>query len=189
MSYDVEECCEEAGGVTSEMTDSEVIEHQVKYYKEKLTKCLKTKKRAELNKIAQQKFIDENKDLIDECDKQGVSLPFDLHFIHPDTEEMGDEIVESSRSSKCADKYTWLSDEEIESMEQQVFKYHEREKEIINEHFCHINDGKYTHGQLNALINEYVSIENLKLVLVDRIRGNIMKKDIRLSHEEFSSIK
>ena len=190
MSYEVTECCEEESDEMPEMTDAEVIEQRVKFYKERLTKCLKTKKRAELSKIAQQKFIDENKDLIDECDKQGVSLPFDLRFIHPDTEiDDEEEIVESSRSSKWADKYTWLSDEEIESMKQQVFKYHEREKEIINEHFSHCNDGKYPSGQLNALIDEYVNIEKLKLVLVDRIRGNMMKKDICLSHEAFSSIK
>lgn len=111
---------------------------------------------------------------------------------------MSDEIADPSRSSKWADKYTWLSwadkytwlsDEEIESMKQQVFKYHEREKEIINEYFCHVNDGKHPAGQLNALIDEYGSIERLKLVLVDRIRGNLMKKDIRLSHEVFSSNK
>lgn len=190
MGYDVEDCREEAGDEMPEMTDAEVIEQRVKFYKERLTKCLKTKKRAELSKIAQQKFIDENKDLIDECDKQGVSLPFDLRFIHPDTEmddEVSEEVVESSRSSKWADKYTWLSDEEIESMKQQVFKYHEREKEIINEHFSHCVDGKYPPGQLNALIDEYSHIERLKLVLVDRIRGNLMKRDIRLSHEQFSS--
>lgn len=129
--------------------------------------------------------------MIDECDKQGVSLPFDLHFIHPDTDniEIDDEeaVLESSRSSSWAKKYTWLTDEEIESMKQQVFKYHEREKEIINEHFCHVIDGKYPPGQLNALIDEYSHIERLKLVLVDRIRGNLMKRDIRLSHEQFSS--
>ena len=72
-------------------------------------------------------------------------------------------------------------------MKQQVFKYHEREKEIINEHFCHVNDGKHPAGQLNALIDEYVSIERLKVVLVDRIRSNLVKKDVHLSHEQFSS--
>lgn len=169
----------------SKMTDDEVIEQKVKFYKEKLTKCLETKRRAELIKIAQQKFIDENKDLIDECDKQGVSLPFGLSFIHPDT-DVEEESIDSS-NEKWAKKYTWLSDEEIESMKQQVFKYHERQKEIINEHFFHANDGKYPSGQLNALIDEYTSIERLKLVLVDRIRGNMLKKDIRLSYEQFSS--
>ena len=132
-SHDVK--CEEAPMYKSEMTDDEVIEQKVKFYKERLTKCLEIKRRAELIKIAQQKFIDENKDLIDECDKQGVSLPFDFSFIHPDKEICDEEIVKSTCSSKWADKYIWLSDEEIESMKQQVFKYHEREKEIINEHF------------------------------------------------------
>lgn len=183
-SYDK---CEEAPMSKSEMTDDEVIEEKVKFYKEKLIKCLETKRRAELITIAQQKFIDENKDLIDECDKQGVSLPFALSFIHPDTEMGDEEIADPSCSSKWADKYTWLSDEEIESMKQQVFKYHEREKEIINEHFCHANDGKHPAGQLNALIDEYRSIERLKLVLVDRICSNLVKKDIHLSHEHFSS--
>ena len=183
-SYDK---CEKAPMSESKMTDDEIIKQKVNYYKEKLTKCLETKRRVELIKIAQQKFIDENKDLIDECNKQDAILPFDLSFIRLDTEMDDEEIVKSSCSSKWADKYTWLSDEEIESMKQQVFKYHEREKEIINEHFCHTNDGKYPAGQLNALIDEYRSIERLKLVLVDRIRGNLVKKDIRLSHEQFSS--
>ena len=173
----------------SKMTDDELIEQKVIFYKERLTKCLENKKRANLNKIAQQKFIDENKDLIDECDKQGVSLPFDLRFIHPDSDtDVEEESIDSS-NEEWAKKYTWLSDEEIESMKQQVFKYHERQKEIIDEHFFHANDGKYPCGQLNALIHEYVNIEKLKRVLIDRIRSNILKKDIRLSHEEFSSIK
>lgn len=186
-SYDK---CEEAPMSESKMTDDKVIEQRVKFYKEKLTKCLEMKKRANLNKIAQQKFIDENKDLIDECDKQDVSLPFDLRFIHPDsyTDVEEEESIDSS-NEKWAKKYTWLSDEEIESMKQQVFKYHERQKEIIDEHFFHANDGKYPCGQLNALIAEYVNIEKLKCVLIDRIRSNILKKDIRLSYEEFSSIK
>lgn len=187
-SYD-DKCEEEAPMSNSEITDDEIIKQKVNFYKERLTKCLKIKRRGELIKIAQQKFIDENKDLIDECDKQGVSLPFDLHFIHPDSDSDTDveEDADPLCSSKWADKYTWLSDEEIESMKQQVLKYHERQKEIINEHFFHANDGKYPSGQLNALIDEYTSIERLKLVLVDRIRSNLVKKDIRLSHEQFSS--
>lgn len=180
---------EEAPMSESKMTDDKIIKQKVNFYKERLTKCLEIKRRGELIKIAQQKFIDENKDLIDECDKQGVSLPFDLRFIHPDSYTDVEEEEESIDSSneKWAKKYTWLSDEEIESMKQQVLKYHERQKEIINEHFFHANDGKYPSGQLNALIDEYTSIERLKLVLVDRIRGNLMKKDIRLSHNQFSS--
>ena len=187
MEYEVTEAACEDGAPMSKMTDDEVIEQRVNFYKEKLTKCLEMKKRANLNKIAQQKFIDENKDLIDECDKQGLSLPFNLRFIHPDSDtDVEEESIDSS-NEKWAKKYTWLSDEEIESMKQQVFKYHERQKEIINEHFFHANDGKYPSGQLNALIDEYASIERLKLVLVDRIRGNLVKKDIRLSHNQFSS--
>jgi len=186
------ECCEEADDEMREMpemTDEEVIEERVKHYKKRLTKCLETKKRAELIKIAQQKFIDENKDLIKECDEKGVSLPFDLRFIYPE------EVIDEDEDPKSADdrlhdlweeKYTWLTDEEIESMKQQVFKYHERQKEIINEHFCHVNDKKYLPGQLNALIDEYASIEKLKLVLVDRIRSNVMKRDIKLSHQQFA---
>lgn len=189
-----EECCEaEAVDEMSKMTDEEVIEERVKYYKERLTERLEAKKRAELNKIAQQKFIDENKDLIKECDDKGVTLPFDLRFIHPDTEtDDDDDECEESVSTNVrlrdswAEKYTWLTDEEIESMKQQVFKYHERQKEIINEHFCHINDKKYRSGQLDALIDEYASIEKLKLVLVDRIRSNIAKRDINLSYHQFA---
>lgn len=186
-----EECCDKARDEAYEMTDEEVIEERVKYYKESLTKCLETKKRAELDKVAQQKFIDENKDLIKECDDKGVKLPFNLRFIHPVTETDDDDEYEEPVSSndrlrECKEKYTWLTDEEIETMKQQVFKYHERQKEIINEHFCHINDKKYLPGQLNALIDEYASIERLKLVLVDRIRSNVMKKDINLSYQQFA---
>lgn len=186
------DCCEEAGDEMREMpgmTDEEVIEERVKYYKERLTKCLETKKRAELSKIAQQKFIDENKDLIKECDEKGVSLPFDLCFIHPEEEIDVDEDPKSANDrlhDLWEEKYTWLTDDEIESMKQQVFKYHERQKEIINEHFCHVNDKNYLPGQLNALIDEYASIEKLKLVLVDRIRGNVMKRDIKLSYQQFT---
>lgn len=193
------ECCEEAGDEMlremSRMTDEEIIEERVKFYKERLTKCLETKKREELSKIAQQKFIDENKDLIKECDEKGVSLPFDLRFIHSDEAIDVDEVIYEDEDPESADdrlhdlwegKYTWLTDEEIESMKQQVFKYHERQKEIINEHFCHVNDKKYLPGQLNALIDEYASIEKLKLVLVDRIRSNVMKRDIKLSHQQFA---
>lgn len=186
----MEEYCEEAGDEMCEMpemTDEEVIEERVKYYKERLTKCLETKKRAELSKIAQQKFIDENKDLIKECDEKGVSLPFDLHFIHPDTGTDDAEEESVSVNNSWKEKYTWLTDEEIESMKQQVFKYHERQKEIINEHFSHANDKKYLPGQLNALIDEYRSIEKLKLVLVDRIRSNIVKRDINLYCQLFTS--
>ena len=189
MECEVTEAACEDEAPMSKMTDDKVIEQRVKFYKERLTKCLEMKKRANLNKIAQQKFIDENKDLIDECDKQDVSLPFDLRFIHPDSDtDVEEESIDSS-NEEWAKKYTWLSDEEIESMKQQVFKYHERQKEIIDEHFFHANDGKYPCGQLNALIAEYVNIEKLKCVLIDRIRSNILKKDIRLSYEEFSSIK
>lgn len=193
MAHMFEECCEEAVDEMPEMTDEEVINKRVEFFKNRLTACLKTKKRVELTKIAQQKFIDENKELIDECEKQGVSLPFDLRFINSgketDIEEECVNVDDDCSHDKWAEKYTWLSDEEIKSMKQQVLKYHDRQKEIINEHFCHVNDKRYLPGQLNALIDEYASIEKLKLVLVDRIRGNMMKRDIRLSHEEFSSNK
>lgn len=183
-----DECCDTARDEMSEMTNEEVIEERVKHYKERLTKCLETKKRAELIKIAQQKFIDENKDLIKECDEKGVSLPFDLQFIHTDieTDDEEPEIANDCLRDSWEEKHTWLTDVEIESMKDQVFKYHERQKEIINEHFCHVNDKRYLPGQLNALIDEYASIEKLKLVLVDRIRSNIMKREINLSYQQFA---
>lgn len=42
-------------------------------------------------------------------------------------------------------------------------------------------------GQVNALVDEYGTIEKLKLVLVDRIKSNILRDGIQLACENFEN--
>lgn len=85
-------------------------------------------------------------------------------------------------------EYTFLSKEEIEALKKRYKELEARQIEILDN--CTSEDFllvERSAGQVDALVDEYGAIEKLKLVLVDRIKSNILRDSIRLACENFEN--
>lgn len=83
-------------------------------------------------------------------------------------------------------EYTFLSKEEIETLKKRYKELEARQIEILDN--CTSEDFLFVEraaGQVDALVDEYGAIEKLKLVLVDRIKSNILRCGINLACENF----
>lgn len=85
------------------------------------------------------------------------------------------------------EKIKWLSEPDIEELRKKYKALEEREKEILEISTDPVKISEFADGQLTALIDEYQASEKLKLIIVDRIKSNISKKDIRLSAKYFGN--
>lgn len=85
------------------------------------------------------------------------------------------------------EKIKWLSKSDIEELRKKYKALEEREKEILEISTDPDRISEFAEGQLAALIDEYQASEKLKLIIVDRIKSNIAKKDIRLSAKYFGN--
>lgn len=91
------------------------------------------------------------------------------------------------RSDLYDEKIKWLSESDIEELRKKYKALEEREKEILEISTDPVRIPEFAEGQLTALIDEYQASEKLKLIIVDRIKSNIAKKDIRLSAKYFGN--
>ena len=100
------------------------------------------------------------------------------------SEEFLEERVYSNRDVDIAKK-KWLDDAQLSELKSKYKALEARQSEILDictskEEIQNLGD-----GQLDALINEYLASEKLKLVIVDRIKSNICKIDIDLGVHSF----
>lgn len=163
--YDKEDVIE--APITSDLTNDKKLER----YKQQLEDDLDMK----LKDIEYQEKVDAIKKEFEEKNKEKIS------------------IVKAHSCSIRSSKYfrrecTFLSKEEIEALKKRYKELEARQIEILDN--CTSEDFllvERANGQVNALVDEYGAIEKLKLVLVDRIKSNILRDGLGLACENFEN--
>ena len=80
----------------------------------------------------------------------------------------------------------WLDDAQLSELKTKYKALETRQIEILD--ICTSKEeiqNCWADSQLDALINEYLASEKLKLIIIDRIRSNIFKTDIDLGVHSF----
>lgn len=101
-----------------------------------------------------------------------------------DSESFLEERVRSSRDCKLAEK-NWLNDAQLSELKAKYKALESRQIEILDICTSKKEIPNWAVGQLEALINEYLASEKLKLIIVDRIESNICKHDLSLGVHSF----
>lgn len=81
----------------------------------------------------------------------------------------------------------WLDDAQLSELKAKYKALETRQIEILD--ICTSKEeiqNCWADGQLDALINEYLASEKLKLIIIDRINSNIRKRDIDLGLHSFN---
>lgn len=94
------------------------------------------------------------------------------------------ERVYSNRDVDIAKK-KWLDDAQLSELKSKYKALEARQIEILDICTSKEEIQNWADGQLDALINEYLASEKLKLIIVDRIKSNICKIDIDLGVHSF----
>ena len=90
----------------------------------------------------------------------------------------------SSHDCELAEK-NWLDDTQLSELKTKYKALEARQAEILDIVTSKEKIQKWADGQLDALINEYLASEKLKLIIVDRIKSNIRKIDLNLGVHSF----
>jgi hypothetical protein len=149
------------------LTDEEKLEKYKRYLKNDLDNKLKQIDYEEKANAIQKEFEEKNKEKIAIVKAHSRSTTLSLCSQH-----------------EC----TFLSKEEIEALKKRYKELEARQIEILDN--CTSEDFLLVEralGQVNALIDEYGAIEKLKLVLVDRIKSNILRDGLGLACENFEN--
>ena len=80
----------------------------------------------------------------------------------------------------------WLDDAQLSELKAKYKALETRQIEILD--ICTSKEeiqNCWSDGQLDALINEYLASEKLKLIIIDRIKSNICKHDLSLGVHSF----
>lgn len=96
--------------------------------------------------------------------------------------------MEERVCSKDVDSLTtkkWLDDAQLSELKAKYKALEARQIEILDIATSKEEIQNWADGQLDALINEYLASEKLKLIIVDRIKSNICKIDIDLGVHSF----
>lgn len=101
-----------------------------------------------------------------------------------DSEIFMEERVCSNRDVDIAKK-KWLDDAQLSELKSKYKALEARQSEILDICTSKEEIQNWGDGQLDALINEYLASEKLKLIIVDRIKSNICKRDIDLGVHTF----
>ena len=101
-----------------------------------------------------------------------------------DSKKFLEERVYSNRDVYIAKK-KWLDDAQLSELKAKYKALETRQIEILDICTSKEEIQNWVGGQLDALINEYLASEKLKLIIVDRIRTNIRKIDIELGVHSF----
>ena len=88
--------------------------------------------------------------------------------------------------SEYKDDEIKISQEEIDRMTQKYIELGNRQTEILRIATTKEELKKVPIDQMNAMIDEYMASEKLKLILVDRLRGILDNKRVCLACETFS---
>lgn len=94
------------------------------------------------------------------------------------------ERVRSNRDCELAEK-KWLDDAQLSELKAKYKVLETRQTEILDTCTSKEEIQNWADGQLEALINEYLASEKLKLIIVDRIKSNICKRDLDLGVHSF----
>lgn len=101
-----------------------------------------------------------------------------------ESESFMEERICSSRDCELAEK-NWLDDAQLSELKAKYKALEARQIEILDITTSKEEIQNWADGQLDALINEYLASEKLKLIIVDRIKSNICKRDIDLGVHSF----
>ena len=149
-----------------------IKEEKLKNYKAKLENELKRK----LNKI----------ELDDEFDK----IKEEFVKAHADEFKKIKEYENRNRLSYTdeADESngTTIPIEDIDALKSRYKELESRQVEILENATNVEKLEKTPTDQMNAMVDEYISAEKLKLILVDRIRGALTNRRINLNCDKFS---
>ena len=95
-----------------------------------------------------------------------------------------EERVYSNDDVDIAEK-KWLDDAQLSELKAKYKALEARQIEILDIATSKEEIQNWADGQFDALINEYLASEKLKLIIVDRIKSNIRKIDIDLGVYSF----
>lgn len=147
-------------------------EEKLKNYKTKLEKNLKR----ELDRIE----LDAEFDKIEKEFKETHADEFKKIEEHDKCKRLSyaDEAAESNRPT--------IPIEDIDALKRRYKELESRQIEIL-ENATNIEKLEKTPtDQMNAMVDEYISAEKLKLILIDRIRGALTNRCIKLNCDKFS---
>ena len=99
-----------------------------------------------------------------------------------------EEFLEKRVYSKDVNSLTtkkWLDDTQLSELKAKYKALEARQIEILDICTSKEEIQNWADGQLDALINEYLASEKLKLIIVDRINSNICKRDLDLGVHSF----
>ena len=98
-----------------------------------------------------------------------------------------EEKVYSSKNVDNLKTKKWLDDAQLSELKAKYKALETRQIEILD--ICTSKEeiqNCWADGQLDALINEYLASEKLKLIIIDRINSNIRKRDLDLGLHLFN---
>ena len=101
-----------------------------------------------------------------------------------DSKKILEERVYSNNDVDISEK-RWLDDAQLSELKAKYKALEARQVEILDICTSKEEIQNWGEGQLDALINEYLASEKLKLIIVDRIKSNICKIDINLGVHTF----
>lgn len=141
-------------------------------------KLEKYKKRLEENLKRKLERIEFDK----ECDK------IRKEFEKDHAEELGKikESTELRYADEESEAKTTLSADEINNLKSRYKEYEARQEEILDIATTSEKLLDTSSDQMNAMVDEYISLEKLKLILVDRIRAALLGIRVNLSCDKFS---
>lgn len=117
-----------------------------------------------------------------ECDKIRKEFEKD----HADELAKVKECTELRYAEDEAEAKSTISMDEINNLKARYKEYETRQEEILNIATTSEKLLNTPTDQMNAMIDEYISLEKLKLILVDRIRAALLGMRVNLSCDKFS---
>ena len=171
-AVDVECDCEEVACERAEPSEEEKLT--------RYEKCLQDDLKRKLKRIEHKKKCDEIRKRFEAEHAEEYAKIKEY-----DSESFLKERVRSSRDCELAEK-NWLDDAQLSELKAKYKALESRQIEILDICTSKKEIQNWAEGQLEALINEYLASEKLKLIIVDRINSNICKHDIDLGVHSFS---
>ena len=173
---------EKAVDAYEERVDSEEKEEAEPSEEEQLScyeKCLQEDLERELKRIEYKKKCDEIRKRFEAEHAEEYAKIKEY-----DSAEFMKKRICSSRDCELAKK-NWLNDAQLSELKVKYKALEARQAEILDIATSKEKIHNWADGQVEALINEYLASEKLKLIIVDRIKSNICKHDLNLGVHTF----
>lgn len=165
--------CDVEAGVRNPRKSRLSKEDQLKEYKEYLQKNLK-------NELEDMEISEAKREIFKQFQKD-----------HESEYQKIENYKKSQRLSirsklDAEDNVVEIPQEEIDRMKHKYVELEDRQSEILRIATTKEELKKVPRDQMNAMIDEYMASEKLKLILVDRLRGIFDERRINLACETFS---